>query len=101
MVFLVAVVGAPSGISQAVIRSLSSAIVGHDEQGAMFSFSASVEATCILIAAMIFNGLYPLTLPTFSGMPFIIMAVFTLIVLILLQWISEMPATHPRLVLSD
>uniref|UniRef100_A0A672T1Q7 Zgc:174356 n=1 Tax=Sinocyclocheilus grahami TaxID=75366 RepID=A0A672T1Q7_SINGR len=53
--------------------------------GAMFSFSASVEATCILIAAMIFNGLYPLTLPTFSGMPFIIMAVFTLIVLILLQ----------------
>ncbi|XP_059375527.1 proton-coupled folate transporter [Carassius carassius] len=101
MVFLVAVVGAPSGISQAVIRSLSSAIVGHDEQGAMFSFSASVEATCILIAATIFNGLYPLTLPTFPGMPFIIMAVFTLIVLILLQWISEMPATHPRLVLSD
>ncbi|KAL1258178.1 hypothetical protein QQF64_011422, partial [Cirrhinus molitorella] len=68
---------------------------------AMFSFSASVEATCILIAATIFNGLYPLTLPTFPGMPFIIMAVFMLIVLILLQWISEMPATHPRLVLSD
>ncbi|KTF75256.1 hypothetical protein cypCar_00027404 [Cyprinus carpio] len=85
MVFLVAVVGAPSGISQAVIRSLSSAIVGHDEQGAMFSFSASVEATCILIAGTIFNGLYPLTLPTFPGMPFIIMAVFMLIVLILLQ----------------
>ncbi|XP_018976594.1 proton-coupled folate transporter-like [Cyprinus carpio] len=101
MVFLVAVVGAPSGISQAVIRSLSSAIVGHDEQGAMFSFSASVEATCILIAGTIFNGLYPLTLPTFPGMPFIIMAVFMLIVLILLQWISEMPTTHPRLVLSD
>ncbi|XP_067224076.1 proton-coupled folate transporter [Chanodichthys erythropterus] len=101
MVFLVAVVGAPAGISQAVIRSLSSAIVGPDEQGAMFSFSASVEATCILIAATIFNGLYPLTLPTFPGMPFIIMAVFMLIVLILLQWISEMAATHPRLVLSD
>ncbi|XP_056333273.1 proton-coupled folate transporter [Danio aesculapii] len=101
MVFLVAVVGAPSGISQAVIRSLSSAIVGPDEQGAMFSFSASVEATCILIAATIFNGLYPLTLPTFPGMPFIIMAAFILIVLILLQWISELPSTHPRLVLSD
>uniref|UniRef100_A0A671MSQ9 Zgc:174356 n=1 Tax=Sinocyclocheilus anshuiensis TaxID=1608454 RepID=A0A671MSQ9_9TELE len=53
--------------------------------GAMFSFAASVEATCILIAATIFNGLYPLTLPTFPGMPFIIMAVFTLIALILLQ----------------
>ncbi|KAK7153282.1 hypothetical protein R3I93_011245 [Phoxinus phoxinus] len=101
MVFLVAVVGAPAGISQAVIRSLSSAIVGPDEQGAMFSFSASVEATCILIASTIFNGLYPLTLTTVPGMPYIIMAVFMLIVLILLQWISEMPATHPRLVLSD
>ncbi|XP_067310685.1 proton-coupled folate transporter [Pseudorasbora parva] len=101
MVFLVAVIGAPAGISQAVIRSLSSAIVGPDEQGAMFSFSASVEATCILISATIFNGLYPLTLTTFPGMPFIIMAVFMLIVLILLQWISEMPATHPRLVISD
>ncbi|XP_051578257.1 proton-coupled folate transporter [Myxocyprinus asiaticus] len=99
MVFLVAVVGAPSGISQAVIRSLSSAIVGPDEQGAMFSFSASVEATCILIASSIFNGLYPLTLPTFPGMPFIVMAVFMLIVLIILQWISEMPTTQPRLVL--
>lgn len=31
--FVVAVVGAPAGISQAVIRSLSSAIVGADEQG--------------------------------------------------------------------
>ncbi|XP_057200739.1 proton-coupled folate transporter [Triplophysa rosa] len=99
MVFLVALVGAPAGISQAVIRSLSSAIVGPDEQGAMFSFSASVEATCIIIASTIFNGLYPLTLSTFPGMPFIIMAAFMLIVLILLQWISEMPTTLPRLVL--
>ncbi len=56
--------------------------------GAMFSFAASVEATCILIAATIFNGLYPLTLPTFPGMPFIIMAVFTLVVLITLA-VSE------------
>ncbi|XP_065144892.1 proton-coupled folate transporter [Paramisgurnus dabryanus] len=99
MVFLVAVVGAPAGISQAVIRSVSSAVVGPDEQGAMFSFSASVEATCILIASTIFNGLYPLTLPTFPGMPYIIMAGFMLIVLILLQWISEMPTTLPRLLL--
>ncbi|KAK3563293.1 hypothetical protein QTP86_021160 [Hemibagrus guttatus] len=81
----VAVVGMPGGITQAVIRSLSSAIVGPDEQGAMFSFSASVEATCILIAATIFNGLYPLTLPTFPGMPFIIMATFCIIVFILMQ----------------
>ncbi|XP_037398174.1 proton-coupled folate transporter isoform X1 [Pygocentrus nattereri] len=101
MVFLVAVVATPAGITQAVIRSMSSAIVGPDEQGAMFSFSASVEATCFFIAAFIFNGLYPLTLPTFPGMPFIVMAGFSIIVLILMQWISEMPVTHHRLLLQD
>ncbi|XP_053365350.1 proton-coupled folate transporter isoform X2 [Clarias gariepinus] len=85
MVYLVAVLGMPGGITQAVIRSLSSSIVEPDEQGAMFSFSASVEATCILIAGILFNGLYPLTLATFPGMPFIIMATFSIIVLILMQ----------------
>ncbi|XP_062325542.1 proton-coupled folate transporter [Osmerus eperlanus] len=85
MVFLVAVVGAPSGITQAVIRSVSSSIVAPDEQGAMFSFTASVEATCMMISGIIFNGLYPLTLATFPGTCFIIMATFTLIVFILMQ----------------
>ncbi|KAK1793554.1 hypothetical protein P4O66_011931 [Electrophorus voltai] len=85
MVFLVAVLAAPAGITQAVIRSFSSAIVGPDEQGAMFSFSASVEATCYIFGAVLFNGLYPQTLPTFPGMPFIIMAGFCVIVLILMQ----------------
>ncbi|KAM9433610.1 proton-coupled folate transporter isoform 5-T5 [Salvelinus alpinus] len=101
LVAVVAVVSAPAGITQAVIRSLSSTIVEPDEQGAMFSFSASVETTCIMFAAVMFNGLFPLTLPTFPGMPFIVMAGFTLIIFILMQWISEMPATQPRLVIQD
>ncbi|KAJ8341908.1 hypothetical protein SKAU_G00341990 [Synaphobranchus kaupii] len=67
MVFLVAVVGAPSGITQAVTRSLSSAIVDPNEQGAMFSFMASMEALCILVGALLFNGIYPLTLTSFPG----------------------------------
>ncbi|KAM9433609.1 proton-coupled folate transporter isoform 4-T4 [Salvelinus alpinus] len=85
LVAVVAVVSAPAGITQAVIRSLSSTIVEPDEQGAMFSFSASVETTCIMFAAVMFNGLFPLTLPTFPGMPFIVMAGFTLIIFILMQ----------------
>ncbi|XP_048830162.1 solute carrier family 46 member 3 [Brienomyrus brachyistius] len=101
MVFLVAVVGAPSGIPQAVIRSKCSAVVGPDEQGAMFSFSASVEASCILIGAVIFNGLYSLTLTSFPGMSFIVMAVFCFIMLIFLQWVSELPATQPHFISQD
>ncbi|CAL8285502.1 unnamed protein product [Lota lota] len=99
MVFLVCVIGAPSGICQAVVRSLSSAIVEQHEQGAMFSFSASVEAVCILLAGLLFNGLYPLTLATVAGMPFVVMATLMLVVFILMQWISECPVTHPRLLL--
>ncbi|KAJ8371936.1 hypothetical protein AAFF_G00298480 [Aldrovandia affinis] len=101
MVFLVALVGAPAGITQAVIRSLSSAIVEPDEQGAMFSFMASMEALCILVAASIFNGIYPLTLESFPGLVFILMAGFSFIILIFMQWISEMPTTHPRLLIQD
>ncbi|KAM6973260.1 LOW QUALITY PROTEIN: proton-coupled folate transporter [Aplochiton taeniatus] len=79
MVFLVAVVGAPAGINQAVVKSLSSAIVQPDEQGAMFSFCASVEALCIALGGLIFNGLYPLTLASFPGMPYIVMATLSLV----------------------
>ncbi|XP_041108755.1 solute carrier family 46 member 3 isoform X2 [Polyodon spathula] len=85
MVFLVAVVGAASGFTQAVVRSMSSRIVEPNEQGAMFSFSASVETTCILIGAGIFNSLYPATLTTFPGMVFLVMATFIIITLILIQ----------------
>ncbi|KAG7281664.1 hypothetical protein CRUP_008039 [Coryphaenoides rupestris] len=53
--------------------------------GAMFSFLASVEAVCILVAGLLFNGLYPLTLATVAGMPFVVMATLMLVVLILMQ----------------
>ncbi|KAG9336138.1 hypothetical protein JZ751_002485 [Albula glossodonta] len=101
MVFLSAVVGALSGITQAVVRSLSSAIVGPNEQGAMFSFMASMEALCILVAVTLFNGIYPLTLSSFPGMVFIVMAGFSFIILIIIQWISILPPTQPRLVIQD
>ncbi|RXN00188.1 Proton-coupled folate transporter [Acipenser ruthenus] len=81
----VAVVGATSGFTQAVVRSVSSRIVEPNEQGAMFSFSASVETACILIGAGIFNSLYPVTLTTFPGMAFLVMAAFIIITLILIQ----------------
>ncbi|XP_064411403.1 proton-coupled folate transporter [Latimeria chalumnae] len=85
MVFIVAVVGAPSGFTVAVIRSVSSQIVEPTEQGAMFSFMSSVETTCLFFGAAIFNSLYPETLSSFPGMCFLVMAVLLIITLILLQ----------------
>lgn len=101
MVFLVAVVNAGGGFPPTVIRSVCSRIVGPNEQGSMFSFLASVETLCIMIGAAIFNGLYPATLTSFPGMSFIVMAAFMIITLILIQWVSEMPTTHPRLILNE
>ncbi|XP_043914867.1 proton-coupled folate transporter-like [Protopterus annectens] len=101
MVFLVAVVNAAGGFAPAVIRSICSRIVGPNEQGAMFSLLASVETLCILVGGAIFNGLYPITLASFPGMSFIVMAAFIIITLILIQWVSEMPTTHPPLIINE
>ncbi|XP_063775448.1 proton-coupled folate transporter-like [Pseudophryne corroboree] len=85
MIFLSGILHAPSGYTVAVLRSLSSKIAHPNEQGAMFSIMASVETTCLLIGAAIFNGLYPATLSTFPGMCFIIMATFMMITFVLIH----------------
>uniref|UniRef100_A0A4W4HBY3 Major facilitator superfamily (MFS) profile domain-containing protein n=1 Tax=Electrophorus electricus TaxID=8005 RepID=A0A4W4HBY3_ELEEL len=47
------------------------------------------SATCYIFGAVLFNGLYPQTLPTFPGMPFIVMAGFCVIVLILMHTVQN------------
>ena len=56
-------------------------------KGAMFSFMASMEALCVFSSAVLFNGIYPLTLTSFPGMVFIVMAGFSFITLIFIQWV--------------
>ncbi|XP_063297231.1 proton-coupled folate transporter-like [Pelobates fuscus] len=101
MVFLSSIINAPSGYTMAVLRSLSSKIAHPSEQGAMFSFLASVETICLLVGAALFNGLYPETLSTFPGICFIIMATFQIITLVLTQWISEIPTAHPMVLINE
>ncbi|XP_077139119.1 proton-coupled folate transporter-like isoform X1 [Ranitomeya variabilis] len=101
MVFLSGVIQAPSGYTVAVLRSISSKIAYPNEQGAMFSIMASVETICLLIAAAIFNGIYPATLSTFPGMCFVIMAAFQIITFVLIQWISEIPTELPKVIVNE
>ncbi|XP_073528730.1 proton-coupled folate transporter-like [Phyllobates terribilis] len=101
MVFLSGVIQAPSGYTVAVLRSTSSKIAYPNEQGAMFSIMASVETICLLIAAAIFNGIYPATLSTFPGMCFVIMAAFQIITFVLIQWISEIPTELPKVIINE
>ncbi|XP_072436602.1 proton-coupled folate transporter [Chiloscyllium punctatum] len=90
MVFLSAVMNSLSGFTGAVLQSVASNIVERNEQGAMFSCLASIETICVIIGTTVFDALYPQTLTSFPGFSFIVMAGFQVILLILVQWISEM-----------
>ncbi|KFO25580.1 proton-coupled folate transporter [Fukomys damarensis] len=55
-----------------VIRAKLSKLVGHSEQGALFSAVACVNSLAMLTASGIFNSLYPVTLNFMKGFPFLL-----------------------------
>ncbi|EHB13306.1 Proton-coupled folate transporter [Heterocephalus glaber] len=55
-----------------VIRAKLSKLVGHSEQGALFSAVACVNSLAMLTASGIFNSLYPATLNFMKGFPFLL-----------------------------
>ncbi|XP_053728263.1 proton-coupled folate transporter [Synchiropus splendidus] len=54
-----------------VLRSKLSKLVGHSEQGALFSSVACVESLCYLVGSAVFNSLYPATRHFMKGFPFL------------------------------
>ncbi|XP_078262000.1 lysosomal proton-coupled steroid conjugate and bile acid symporter SLC46A3 [Rhinoraja longicauda] len=101
MAFLSAIMNSLSGFALPVLHSVASRIVEQNEQGAMFSCLASVETICIIIGATAFDTLYPQTLSTLPGFSFIVMAGFQVILLILVQWISEIPMSNHHLTATE
>ncbi|XP_032882277.1 solute carrier family 46 member 3-like [Amblyraja radiata] len=101
MAFLSAIMNSLSGFSGPVLHSVASRIVEQNEQGAMFSCLASLETICVIIGATAFDTLYPQTLSTLPGFSFIVMAGFQVILLILVQWISEIPMSNHILTESE
>ncbi|XP_062911057.1 proton-coupled folate transporter isoform X2 [Mobula hypostoma] len=65
---------------------------------AMYSCMASIDTICIIIGSSAFYALYPETLSTLPGFSFIVMAGFQVILLILVQWLSEIPTSHHPLI---
>ncbi|XP_072368475.1 lysosomal proton-coupled steroid conjugate and bile acid symporter SLC46A3 [Scyliorhinus torazame] len=94
MVFLSAIMNSLCGFTGAVLQSVASSTVERHEQGAMFSCMASIETICILIGATVFDALYPQTLISLPGFSFIVMAGFQVILLILIQWLSEITSSN-------
>ncbi|XP_059841602.1 lysosomal proton-coupled steroid conjugate and bile acid symporter SLC46A3 isoform X1 [Hypanus sabinus] len=85
MAFLSAVMNSFSGFLGPILRSVASTVVEQNEQGAMFSCMASIETVCVIIGASAFYTLYPETLTTLPGFPFLVMAGFQVVILILVQ----------------
>ncbi|XP_062911064.1 proton-coupled folate transporter isoform X8 [Mobula hypostoma] len=98
MAFLSAVMNSFSGFPGPVLRSMASSVVEQNEQGAMYSCMASIDTICIIIGSSAFYALYPETLSTLPGFSFIVMAGFQVILLILVQWLSEIPTSHHPLI---
>ncbi|KAL4647168.1 proton-coupled folate transporter isoform X1 [Arapaima gigas] len=60
--------------STPVLRSKMSKLVKVSEQGALFASVACVEGLCSLVSSVVFNSLYPATLPIMKGLPFLVAA---------------------------
>ncbi|XP_005402812.1 PREDICTED: proton-coupled folate transporter [Chinchilla lanigera] len=78
-----------------VIRAKLSKLVGHSEQGALFSAVACVNSLAMLTASGIFNSLYPATLNFMKGFPFLLGAGLLFIPAILIG-ILERINPHPE-----
>uniref|UniRef100_A0A914DQN3 Uncharacterized protein n=2 Tax=Acrobeloides nanus TaxID=290746 RepID=A0A914DQN3_9BILA len=71
------------------MRSLSTFYVTDSEQGKLFSLIALIEGVTGIIASLIFNGLYPLTLNFFSGTMIIAVLVAFFIPLVLMIYVKR------------
>ncbi|XP_003469612.1 proton-coupled folate transporter [Cavia porcellus] len=78
-----------------IIRAKLSKLVGHSEQGALFSAVACVNSLAMLTASGIFNSLYPATRNFMKGFPFLLGAGLLFIPAILIG-ILERINPHPE-----
>lgn len=85
--------GVFSGAAVPIFRGMMSRIVGADEQGALFSATASLETLCNFLGAFIFNSMYPASLKfEFPGFVFFLGTVM-LIIPVLLMCCLRNPAS--------
>ncbi|EDO38916.1 predicted protein, partial [Nematostella vectensis] len=83
MVFIVGAVGLLNGAVAPVFKGMLSRIVSRDEQGALFSFVASLETLCSFIGALTLSSMYPAFLKhDLPGMVFFLVAIVSLIPLL-------------------
>ncbi|XP_066295981.1 proton-coupled folate transporter-like [Branchiostoma lanceolatum] len=96
MLWATVAVGAFNGFLNGVLHGTMSKTVSDDEQGAMFSILSMLETVTVVVSAFIFNNIYPVTLPTFAGFPFMLMAVMFWVSLVFVVWIELSSPFSPK-----
>lgn len=85
LVYVAPIIGISSGAIVPIFRGMMSRTVDVDEQGALFSATASLETLCNFLGAFIFNSMYPASLKfDFPGFVFFLGSVMLIIPLLLM-----------------
>ncbi|XP_067681740.1 proton-coupled folate transporter-like [Haliotis asinina] len=87
LLFLVAIFAMFQGFPAAVVRSLMSSMVSQSEQGRLFGVVAAVESIGSLLASLLFNELYPVSLGFFPGFSFLLAAGLCVIGAAIMLWL--------------
>ncbi|XP_028409598.1 proton-coupled folate transporter-like [Dendronephthya gigantea] len=93
--FLAISSGIFNGVIIPTVRAMMSKLVDSDEQGSLFAVIASASAISTLIASLIFNNIYKLTVSTLPGLCFLLMAgllIFPLFLMIYLRISDKSPS---------
>ncbi|XP_078001050.1 proton-coupled folate transporter-like [Glandiceps talaboti] len=88
MMFMASLTALVSPLPMAVLPSLRSKLVDHNELGAMFAFTVALEPLFAMLGSLLFNNLYPKTLSFNPGFSFVVMSVIIFIPVLLLQIIG-------------
>ncbi|KAK7471504.1 hypothetical protein BaRGS_00035843 [Batillaria attramentaria] len=89
IVFVSGIVGMAQGLPSAGIRSMMSSLVKRNEQGRLFSILAVSESVVAMIAALMFNTIYPHTLHFFPGFCFIMAAIISFIAMCIIIYMHR------------
>ena len=102
MVFMSAVLGAPSSMMVGGAKSLISKSVSEDEMGKTFSLLSCCETVSNLIGSVVFTNIYAATFVYFEGMTFLVETfIFMLLLVVILMMAKEMQSNSRYQLVRD
>ncbi|XP_064603058.1 lysosomal proton-coupled steroid conjugate and bile acid symporter SLC46A3-like [Liolophura sinensis] len=74
MLFFAPIAGFLSSMPASMIKSVSSLLVGPNEQGSLFAGISSIQLICFTFGSSLFNTVYASTVSSFPGLVYLVMS---------------------------